>query len=416
MRLVAPLAQNVGLCAAAALDFAHGIQASRRGRPEHRADLGRSSRAGASTRDRRSSPVPARPGRRELRLAPPVRHAGDRGTDLILAKGLGHLLEMGRFERLPEPMPRRSPGPARASSAAPWLYGSGKPPGLSSRSNIDVSPARVTQAKTGSSLSASPVSGFLWPRSAVADSSASSPILGSNIAAGPPPEGSRSGTAQRRPPRETAACSEARSPRKCPVSSARRSNGPAGRAHSGSNSLVSSRVSSNKLRSGPYAASRSPSRTRLTPDRARRSASCSACSPAEKRPVATGILRRTALAPCLRNVRCPSLTVTDSSTARPAASSRNDTSSALLGRDRTRRWNVQPIIRLIGDLVRRPGPGGGIGRSGDPHVVEPDRADPVELFDLKDRPDARPAAPARWPCRPSSRNCPTTSGSSRRRS
>ncbi len=64
------------------------------------------------------------------------------------------------------------------------------PPGLSLRLNSEVSPEIVTNARTGSSLSAMPVSGFTCPSNFLAASTVFFFKIGSKAAAGPPPGGS----------------------------------------------------------------------------------------------------------------------------------------------------------------------------------------------------------------------------------
>ena len=178
-----------------------------------------------------------------------------------------------------------------------------------------------------------------------------------------------------------------------------------GQSASGSNALVSSRVSSIRLRSGPSAVSRSPSRTRLMPERARRSASASACS--GSRNAVGGSRRRpknrarAALAegqPAVLDGHEPAL-------AGRRRQQERDVERAL-GRDRSGRGHGQPVAGLVGDVVRRPRAGRGVGRGRDADVVDADRADRVQLLELEDRPDRARRHARRWPRRLARGCCP----------
>ena len=101
----------------------------------------------------------------------------------------------------------------------------------------------------GSSLSESSVSGFLWPSSSVAEAITSLAIWRSNMAAGPPPEGSKPEARPRRPRGSGVALKLDRH-----VDAAFPELGDQvveTFEGNGSNSWVSFRASSSRLRSGP---------------------------------------------------------------------------------------------------------------------------------------------------------------------
>ena len=142
-----------------------------------------------------------------------------------------------------------------------------------------------------------------------------------------------------------------------------------------SNVRVSSRVSSNRLRSGPSGVSRSPSRTRLTPERARRSARASARALSRK---AVGgrswTPKNRARPPSAKASRLSRFPTGHQAVLAGRGVEQEREVERRAGLDPGRRGDREPAVGVVVDVVRGPRAGAGVGGDGHRDVVDLDRA------------------------------------------
>ena len=316
-----------------------------------------------------------------------------RGFQPVLAQGIRRCLPVGRLQTLPEPLPRRRADLGGEVAIRLGVVGR-QARGSSARLNIETSPASVTQARAGSFLRASPVSGFTWAKSA-------GPVGGLLHQDGVEDRGRAAARWEGAGHRHAVVGAEPA----CPLEFDRARRSPRAfrardevvepaQGESGRGCPVSSRVSSNRLRSGPSGVSRSPSRTRFTPDRASRSARASAFAFSRKaRGGAEAGRRRTGRVLRRRSSAGPSLpdTVTGPS-CRPVLRAGTKNRAPNLGLDSAGRLDREPGVGFISDVVGHPrAPASAIGGGGDPRRR---RAGSIRRRRLL-RP-GEPPAPRRW--------------------